>query len=304
MPPDKIWGYCFFIWSLQNMTLVYLMMNYFIFKGKLHKEETAVLSAGSRGLRFGDGLFETLKSINGQLEFLDEHLARLWKGMQILQFNIPKHFTPDGLEEEIQTLLKKNGHLKIARIRLTVFKGNGGLYDEIDHQPNYLIETWALADETGNWNSNGLVLGIYADVKKSFDILCNLKHNNFLPYVLAALCAKKEKWNDALLLNTDGRLCDITIANIFLIKDDVVYTPALSEACIAGVMRKHIISSLNAADYKVVEGKLTTADLQHADEVFLSNSIYNMRWVGSFGDKKYECSSTQKIYAAVFSTKA
>jgi branched-chain amino acid aminotransferase len=279
------------------------MMKYFVYNGKFYKEETAVIQAGSRGLRFGDGLFETIKSINSQLEFLDEHLARLWKGMQVLQFNIPKHFTPDGLQHEIEKLLTKNGHIKNARIRLTVFRGNGGLYDDIDHKPNYLIETWVLADETGNWNSNGLVLGIYADVKKSFDLLSNLKHNNFLPYVLAALYAKKEKWNDAVLLNTDGRLCDTTIANIFLIKDDVVYTPALPEACIDGIMRRHIISRLMAAGYKLVQGPLTTTNLEEADEVFLSNSIYNIRWVGSFGDKKYECKQTQKIYTAVFSTK-
>lgn len=287
-----------------NYLLVYLMMNYFIYNGKFYKDETALLSVSSRGLRFGDGLFETIKSINGQPEFLDEHLARLWNGMQVLQFNIPKHFTPDNLQNEFEGLLQKNGHVKKARIRLTIFRGDGGLYDEIDHKPNYLLQSWPLGDETGNWNSNGLVLGIYSAVKKSADILSNLKHNNFLPYVMAAMHAKKEKWNDAILLNTDGRLCDTTIANIFLIKEDVVYTPALSEACIGGVMRRHIIQVLNGAGYKVIEGKLTTDDLQNADEVFLSNSIYNIRWVGNIGDKKYDCKLTQKIYADVFSTKS
>ena len=287
-----------------NKPLVYLMMNYFIFNGKMCKENAAVLSASSRGLRFGDGLFETIKSINGQPEFLDEHLARLWKGMQVLQFNIPKHFTPDRLQEEIEGLLKKNEHGNNARIRLTVFRSDGGLYDEIDHRPNYLIQTWVLADETGTWNSNGLVLGIYTDVKKSFDILSNLKHNNFLPYVMAALYAKKQKWNDAIVLNTDGRLCDTTIANIFLIKDEVVYTPSLQEACIAGIMRRHIIKSLTAAGFKVLEVRLSIADLEDADEVFLSNSIYNVRWVGSIDDKEYTCNHARKIYAAIFSTKA
>jgi branched-chain amino acid aminotransferase len=278
------------------------MMNYFIFNGKMCKENTAVLSASSRGLRFGDGLFETIKSVNGQPEFLDEHFARLWKGMQVLQFNIPKHFTPDRLQEEIEGLLKKNEHSKNARIRLTVFRGNGGLYDEIDHRPNYIIQSWALPDTTGGWNSNGLVVGVYTDVKKSCDILSNLKHNSFLPYALAALHAKNEKWNDAILLNTDGRLCDTTIANIFLIKNEVVYTPPLSEGCIAGVMRRNLVAKLAAANCKVIEGKLSVDDLLEADEVFLTNSIYNMRWVQSIGDKKYSNEQTQKIYAAFFST--
>ena len=279
-------------------------MEYLIFNSKYYKPETAIVTASSRGLRFGDGLFETIKSINGQLQFVDEHLARLWKGLQLLQFNIPKHFTPDSLEEEIQALLQKNKHLKMARIRLTVFRGDGGLYDEMDHKPNYIIQTWALTDEPGSWNSNGLVLGIYADAKKACDILSNLKHNNFLPYAMAALYAKNEKWNDAVLLNTEGRLCDTSIANIFLIKDEVIYTPALQEGCIAGVMRKHIINRLIAGNYKLVEGKLNIDDLLDADEVFLTNSIYNMRWVQSAGQKKYTNSLTQKIYAAVFSTKA
>lgn len=264
----------------------------------------AVLPAGSRGLRFGDGLFETIKTINGQPEFLDEHLARLWKGMQVLQFNIPKHFTPDRLQEEIEGLLKKNGHDKKTRIRLTVFRGDGGLYDEIDHRPNYLIQSWELAAETGSWNSNGLVLGIYTEVKKPYDILSNLKHNNFLPYVMAALCAKKEKWNDAIVLNTAGRLCDTTIANIFLIKNEVVYTPGLQEACVDGIMRRHIMNRLITAGFKVLESELGITDLEAADEVFLTNSIYNLRWVGSIGDKEYACSQAQKIYAAAFSTKA
>ena len=277
-------------------------MDYFIFNGKLFKQESAIISANSRGLRFGDGLFETVKCVNGQLEFADEHLARLWKGLQVLQFTIPKQFTPDFLEQEIQTLLKKNGHNKIVRVRLTVFRGEGGLYDAKDHKPNYLIQSWALPDETGNWNSNGLVVGIYTDVKKSCDILSNLKHNNFLPYAMGALYAKNEKCNDALLLNTEGRLCDSTIANIFLIKDKVIYTPALYEGCIAGVMRRNLIEKLTAANYKLVEGKLSMEELLDADEVFLTNSIYNMRWVQSIGDKKYSNMQTQKIYAAFFST--
>jgi branched-chain amino acid aminotransferase len=275
-------------------------MEYFIFNGKYHAAESVILSANSRGLRYGDGLFETIKSINGQLQFIDEHFARLWKGLQVLQFNIPKHFTPDHLQNEILLLLKKNGNDKIARIRLTVFRGDGGLFDEINHAPNYLIQTWKLPAESGTWNSNGLVLGVYPDVKKSCDILCNLKHNNFLPYAMAAIHAKKQKWNDAVLLNSEGRLCDTTIANIFLIKDELICTPALQEGCIAGIMRKNVMSLLTTADYKITEGKLSINDLLEADEVFLTNSIYNMRWVQSLEDKKFTNIQSQKIYSAVF----
>jgi branched-chain amino acid aminotransferase len=277
-------------------------MEYFFFNDKTYREGSPMLSANSRGLRYGDGLFETMKSIKGELQFIDEHFARLWKGLQVLQFNIPKHFTPDYLQDAISALLKKNGQDKMARIRLTVFRGDGGLYDEINHKPNLLIQTWALPDDTGEWNSNGLVLGIYTDIKKSCDLLSNVKHNNFLPYSMAAIYAKKQKWNDAVLQNTEGGLCDTTIANIFLIKNEVICTPALAQGCIAGITRKFLINLLTEANYKLIEDRLTVEDLLTADEVFLTNSIYNLRWVQSFGDKKYTNIETQKIYKAVFST--
>ena len=277
-------------------------MEYFIYNGKTYKEESPILSVNSRGLKYGDGLFETIKSIKGELQFIDEHLARLWKGLQVLQFNIPKHFTPEYLQDEIFALIKKNSHEKMARIRLTVFRGDGGLYDEINHKPHYLVQSWPLLDDAGEWNSNGLVLGIYTDVKKSCDLLSNLKHNNFLPYSMAALHAKKQKWNDAVLQNTEGGVCDTTIANLFLIKDGVIYTPALAQGCIAGIIRKFLINRLTAANYKIIEGRLTGDDLDAADEVFLTNSIYNLRWVQSLGEKKYTNMQTQKIYTTVFST--
>jgi len=277
-------------------------MEYFNFNGKIYPNGSAVIGENNRGLRYGDGLFETMKSVHGQVHFIDEHFARLWRGMGLLQFNIPKLFSPDLLEEQILALVKKNMHHKTARIRLTVFRGNGGLYDDIDHKPNYLIQTWALPDDSGSWNSNGLVLGIYNDVKKSCDILSNLKHNNFLPYTMAALFAKKQKWNDAVLLNDSGRICDTTIANIFLIKDEIIHTPSLTEGCIAGIMRKNILQHLAKNNTPVIEGELTVEDLLNADEVFLSNSIYHIRWVQSFGDKKYSNSQTQKIYADIFPT--
>src|SRR5690349_14918721 len=154
------------------------MMNHYSFNGKLFKETEAVAGPHNRGLRYGDGLFETIRYRDGVLQFADEHFARLWKGMSTLQFDIPKQFTPASLQENIEALLQKNGHSGDARIRLSVFRGDGGLYDPQNHYPNHLIQSWALAAGYGAWNSNGLDIGIYRDVKKSCDVLSNLKHNN------------------------------------------------------------------------------------------------------------------------------
>lgn len=274
----------------------------FNFNGKIYEADTAVISADNRGLRYGDGLFETMKIKNGELILEDEHFARLWKGLQVLQFTIPKHFNPDKLQQEILTLAQKNQHENAARVRVTVFRGNGGLYDAIDNFPNYIIQTWPLPDGNGELNSNGLDIGIYSSVKKTCDILSNIKNNNYLPYVMAALEAKKEKWNDAILLNSFGRICDCSIANIFLIKDEKVYTPSLGEGCVAGIMRKYLLDNFAVTGFSCTEKEITIEEILDADEVFLTNSIYNMRWVKSINEKSFGNTITQKIYSAIVPT--
>jgi branched-chain amino acid aminotransferase len=277
-------------------------MTWFSYNGKIFKSDALITGPDNRGLRYGDGLFETMKMKQGQLILEDEHFARLWKGMQVLHFSIPKYFTPDLLQQEILNLANKNQHALNARVRITVFRGNGGLYDVVDNVPHYIIQTWPLPEHNGELNNNGLDLGIYTAVKKSCDILSNLKTNNYLPYVMAAWEAKKQKWNDVIILNTFGRICDASIANIFLIKDEVICTPALSEGCVAGVMRKHVLQQLTTAGFTWAEKEITVEELLDADEVFLTNAIYNMRWVKAINEKKFTAATIQKIYSAIVPT--
>lgn len=277
-------------------------MEYINYNGKVWEANKALIGANSRGLRYGDGLFETIKSRNGELLFAEDHFQRLWDGLELLQFRIPTHLAKEKLQQEVHALLQKNKHNKLARVRLILLRGNGGLYDEINHQPDYIIQSWVLPDNAGQWNSNGLTMGIYNDAKKTRDHFSNLKHNNFLPYVMAALQAKKQKWNDALVLNDAGRICDSSIANIFLIKNEVISTVALEEGCIAGVMRRQVMRLLAENNIKVHEAAITVEELMDADEVFLTNSIFNIRWVQSIGDKNYTNQVVQKIYSGIFST--
>jgi branched-chain amino acid aminotransferase len=277
-------------------------MVYFNYNGKIHPEGTPVIGVDNRGLRYGDGLFETIKMINGKLLFEDDHFARLWKGLKALEFDVPKNLTVDFLQKEMTALAQKNGHANAARIRLNIVRGDGGLYDAKNHLPNYIIQSWPLAPSNGEWNSNGLVLGIYEAAKKSCDLLSNLKHNNYLPYVLAALKAKSQKWNDAIVLNTNGRICDTTIANIFIVKDGAVFTPSLQEGCVAGVMRRVVIQQVLKSGIDLIEKEISISELLAADEVFLTNSIYNIRWVQGIGDITFKNSLTYTIFSSLQST--
>lgn len=277
-------------------------MGYFIFNNKFYREGEPVAGPGNRGLRYGDGVFETIKLVNGNLQLADGHFARLWKGMQVLGFDIPKLVSPEKFSESILALAKKNGHEKKARIRLQVFRGDGGLYDTVNNPFNFVIESWALPAGNDALNSNGLELGIYTRAKKSCDAIANVKHCNFLPYVLAALHAKKEKWNDALLLNQHERICDSTIANLFIVKNNEVRTPALNEGCVAGIMRAHTIDILKTNGWRITETMVTVDDVLQADEVFLTNSMYGIKWVKRIGDTGYTNDSVQKIYWLVSPT--
>ncbi len=278
------------------------MGNFFNYNGKIFIEGTPVIGADSRALRYGDGLFETFKIKNNQIVFGDEHFARLWKGMQILCFDIPKHFTPENLQADILALAKKNGHNNFVRVRLNVFRGDGGLNDAINLHPNYIIQTWELPESNGVLNINGLVIGVYTEAKKNCDILSNIKHNNYLVSVMAAIKAKEEQWNDAVILNNFDRICETSIANIFLIKDGVLITPSKTEGCVEGVMKNHLIKELRTGKWLVEEKPITQTELLNADEVFITNSIYNIRWVKQLGSKVFDSNQIQKIYTDLSST--
>ncbi len=277
-------------------------MKFLNYNGKYYEEGAAIITANSRALRYGDGIFETLKFKNDECILLEDHLKRLWLGLDLLQFEKPKLFTKQYLRDELEKLLRKNKETA-ARVRINIFKGNGGLYDAENYHPNFIIQTMPLKSDTGSLNGNGLQVCIYRDALKAIDNFSNLKHNNFLPYLMGAQFAKAQKCNDAVVLNHHLRICDSTIANLFMIKNGIVYTPTLAEGCVAGVMRKFILSHLPVLEIEVIESAITEEMLQNADEVFLSNSIYNMRWVAGINNKTYGNTITRSIYEKLAQTK-
>ncbi len=265
--------------------------------GKIVKEENATVSINNRSFRYGDGCFETLKLINGKIQLEAYHFDRLFTSLQQLQFNVPNYLTAPYLAEQIQVLAKKNNHQKLARVRLTMYRGEGGLYDVQNNFPYYTIQTWALNPANNELNENGLVIDFFEAARKVVDSFANIKSNNYLCYVMAALWAKENHLNDVLLLNPYQYIADATIANIFIVKDNIIYTPPLSDGCINGIMRKHLITCCKEDNNPIVETSLTVEHIKTADEVFLTNSIYGIRWVKQFGETVYTtCSIGAKLY--------
>lgn len=264
--------------------------------GALLPANSGILKATNRAFHYGDGLFETLMVRNGRIRLGDAHFDRLFAGMNQLRYVIPSQFTREGVEASLLQLCERNGHLSLARVRLTIYRGDGGLYDPEDLHPRYLIESWPLSPADIGLNEKGLAIGIYSDGIKSCDLLANIKSTNFLLYAVAALYAKEHGLDDCLVRNSHGRLADSTIANLFYCKDRQVYTPPLSEGCVAGVMRRFLLSALPDAGFPVHERPVTGEDLQEADEVFLSNAIRGIRWVQTFRKYRYAHDLSRTIH--------
>lgn len=271
-------------------------MNHVCINGKIIRADAPALMADDRGYRYGDGLFETMRLTGGKIILGKYHFQRLFSGLKLLKFRVPALFTPAKLGKEILALCKKNNCTSLARVRLSVSRGNGGLYDETKGL-SYLIECWPVNEPVNKLNKKGLDIDIYPDAQKSCDAFCNLKSANYLPYVMAAKYAKENKLNDCLVTNVKGHIADATIANIFLVKNNLVITPSLAEGCVSGVMRKFLIKKLDSSpEFEMREGVVTVNDLESFDEVFLTNVMYGVRWVRSFRDKRYGNAQTGKIY--------
>jgi branched-chain amino acid aminotransferase len=228
---------------------------------------------------------------DGRLCLSSYHFDRLFSGMQFL--SIRETFKREELEAQILELCQKNGNPPRSRVRMVVFRDDGA--GPISPTPHYIIESWPLPGEPA-LNDKGLVIDVFPDGRKACDTLANLKSNNYLLYTLATLYAQKHALDDCLVLNSRDRLADSTIANLFYVSKGQFFTPPLSEGCVAGVMRRHLLENLPRAGFPIVEKPVTPEDLLNADEIFLTNAIRGIRWVSLFRATKFTNRLTTSVY--------
>jgi branched-chain amino acid aminotransferase len=252
--------------------------SFIIFNGSFFPSGAPLLTADSRGFRYGDGLFETIRVRDGRIPLSTYHFERLLNGCHLLGY---EPSTIEQIPDLVLQLCKKNGHSLSARVRLTVFRGEMG---ENDTAVNYIIQSWPLDGSSGE---AGLKVGVFPKGRKACDSFSHLKSNNYLMYSMAAMYARSHGWDDCLVLNSRDRIADSSIANLFYVKGKTIYTPPLSEGCVAGVMRRWLMETLPGAGMPVIEKAVAPEDLIMADEVFLTNAIRGVRWVENFTGATY-----------------
>ncbi|MFC7523272.1 aminotransferase class IV [Parapedobacter sp. GCM10030251] len=263
-------------------------VHYIDFNNQLVPEGEAILTVENRAFRYGDGLFETMRWMDGDIRFLSHHVSRLQDGMRLLQLERPADFDAHFIRSRAIELIRKNGlEGHHVRIRLQVYRDGGGLYSPQQNQAAYVMSVAKLDPDDVKHRKIGLIVDVYSDFRKPYSELSKLKSANSLVYVMAGLYRKKNGLDDVLILNQEGFLCESLSSNIFIWYGKKLYTPAISEGCIDGVMRRIVIEMALEDGLEVIEAQISPAIMSQADEIFHTNAIHGVQWVMGYKQKRY-----------------
>ena len=257
------------------------------FDGNILPADQMVFSINNRAFRYGDGLFESMRYMKGELRFPDLHMERIRKGMKLLKFDNYSQIDTWFIREKAEELIRRNKTGQDARLRLTVFRDAGGLYSPTANKMAYVLESQKLEESQYTINAKGLIIDVFDEIPKPVNILSNLKTCNALIYVLAGIFKNQNALDEVLVLNQNGFLCESMSSNVFVVYDRKLYTPALNEGCIGGVMRQVVMRLAKENGIELVEAQINPEILNEADEVFLTNAGRGIQWVMGYNNKRY-----------------
>ncbi|THV57246.1 aminotransferase class IV [Flagellimonas alvinocaridis] len=258
--------------------------------GKLFSSEAEILTHKNRGLKYGDALFETLRCIKGDLFFWEDHYFRLMASMRIVRMEIPMEFTMEFLEGEIKnTIVENQLENEAVRVRVTVFRNDGGLYSPLTNTVSYLIEVEKMESPFYLISENAYEVELFKDYYVNRDMLSNLKSTNKILNVVASVYAQENGCDSCLLINTDKHVVEAIGGNLFVVHGDTIKTPPLADGCLDGIIRKKIIEIVEATEaYQFAEESISPFELQKADELFITNSIVGIQPISKYRKKVFK----------------
>lgn len=261
--------------------------------GELLTPENATITTNNRGFKYGDAIFETIKANKSKVFFWEDHYFRLMASMRMLRMKIPMEFTLEFLQEEIaKTINSLGGAGPFYRVRLTVYRKDGGFYTPETNEIEYNIEV----SETNYQLKETYKLDVYKDFYNYSGLLSTVKTNNRVLNTLASIYAKENDLHNCILINERKGVCEATNGNIFVLKGNVIKTPALSEGCIKGIARQKVIEILKKnTEYTLEETTISPFEIQKADEVFITNAIMGVQPVSQYKKKKFDIEFGKKL---------
>jgi branched-chain amino acid aminotransferase len=235
--------------------------------------QTRIATAFNRSLRYGDGLFETMNWNGREIQNLEFHLDRLFQGLMILQFDLTGGFTREFISEEVKKIGVQNAPSKKVRVRLNVFREDGPSLLPAQNKPVFIIETADFPES----NPAPLRLTLFEGEKKFPGMLSNLKTNNYLLNLIAIQYAKENGFDDAVFMNSRGNICEASSSNLFMVQKGVLFTPALTQGCVAGTKRRELLEKLPGLGFQIEETIITKDMVFEMEEIFLTNAISGIR---------------------------
>jgi len=229
----------------------------------------ARVSATDSGLLYGAGLFETMRSRQGVVFRLDDHLDRLFASARAL--SISCSCEKAHIRAAIDRLLQAN-QLTEARLRLTLTNGPLAQSEE-QRQPTLLITATAFRPYPPEYYQTGVLVVLCPFRQNATDPTCGHKTTSYYPRLLALNLAHQKRAAEALWFTTDNRLAEGCVSNIFLVKNSILQTPSLETPVLPGIARKTVRELARQQSLDLAEKDLFIGDLLEADEVFLTNVI-------------------------------
>ncbi|CAM1348457.1 MULTISPECIES: aminotransferase class IV [Tenacibaculum] len=266
------------------------------FNGTLISDSEVQISTKNRAFKYGDAIFETIKVLNGKVVFVEDHYFRLMASMRMLRMKIPMKFTLEFLQDEILKITKELPESSTYRVRLTVFRKDGGLYAPVTNEIDYIIEGTPLE----SIEKEVYRMDVFKDFYNYSGLLSTIKTTNRMLNTLAAVFAEENDLDNCILLNERKGVVEAINGNIFIVKGNTIKTPALTEGCIKGIIRKKVIEIIEKhPEYTVEETTISPFEIQKADEVFITNAIIGIQPVTNYRKKEFSTDITNKIKSSL-----
>lgn len=254
--------------------------------GKLVEKEKAHISVFDHGLLYGDGVFEGIRTYDGLVFRLKEHIDRLYKSADAIELKVP--MTKIEMIEAVIKTLKAN-KLKDAYIRLVVTRGIGdlGLDPRKCSKSTVFIITDKIALYPKKYYQKGLEI-VTATTKRNFPQALDprIKSLNYLNNILAKIDAIKSGTEEAIMLTYNDYVAECTGDNIFMAKDCELLTPPVDIGALEGITRDAVISLAKRGDIPFQEKLLKMEDIYAADEVFLTGTAAEIIPVVKIDERK------------------
>jgi branched-chain amino acid aminotransferase len=245
-------------------------MSFVFFQDKLLTVDKFSFDISDRGLLLGDGLFETMRSDNGQVIFLKHHWERLCHGLSVLE--IPFSFSFEEVKSAVKMVLEANNlHKQSASLRLTVTRGKGprGLVPQRASSGIFFLAAFPFIPSQKTFYT----AKISSIRRNEYSPLSRIKSLCYLDNILAKREAIKAERDEALLLNTKGKLVEASTANVFFLKEGCLYTADPLEGALPGVLRKIVLEMAREISMPVVFRTFFPKEIASLDEAFLTNSL-------------------------------